>query len=177
MQMDAILNIDFVILDFIQSYMRCGFLDAVMVFFTRLGDGGIIWIVITLMCLYSEKYRKLGAAMTFALVIALIFGNELLKDLVRRPRPYTMREIALLITPPGGYSFPSGHTMASFAASNAIWLTHKKWGRWAFAVSALIAFSRVYLYVHFLSDVLCGVLFGLLFGYLAAVLIYRKLRF
>ena len=175
--MNTILGIDFLILDLIQNYMRCGFLDAVMVFFTRLGDGGIIWIVITLMCLYSEKYRKLGAALAFSLVIALIFGNELLKDLVRRPRPYTMREIALLITPPGGYSFPSGHTMASFAAANTIWLTHKKWGRWAFVIAAFIAFSRVYLYVHFPTDVLCGVIFGLLFGYLGAALIYRKLRF
>lgn len=175
--MNTILNIDFFLLDLIQNYLRCGFLDAVMVFFTQLGDNGIIWIVLTLIFLYTERYRKMGVAMTFALVIALLLGNELLKELIRRPRPFTFREISLLIPPPSGFSFPSGHTMASFAAANAIWLTHRRLGKWAFLVASIIAFSRVYLYVHFPTDVLCGTLFGLLFGYLGTALIYRKFRF
>ena len=175
--MDLVLKLDFYILDLIQNYLRCGFLDAVMVFFTRLGDSGIIWIVLTLICLYTEKYRKLGTAMTFALVIALIFGNELLKELVRRPRPFTYREIELLIPPPSGYSFPSGHTMASFSAATAVCLTHKKWGRWALLLAILISVSRMYLYVHFTTDVIAGALFGVLFGYLGTALIYRKFNF
>jgi len=175
--LNTILNIDIFILDLIQSTLRCGFLDAVMIFFTKIGDNGIIWIVLTLMFLYTEKYRKMGVAMTFALVIALLLGNELLKELVRRPRPFTLKEITLLIPPPSGFSFPSGHTMASFAAANAIRLTHRKIGNWAFLAAFLIAFSRIYLYVHFTTDVICGALFGLLFGYLGAALIYRKFRF
>lgn len=148
-----------------------------MVFFTKLGDSGLIWIIITLLCLYSDKYRKLGAAMTFALVIALLLGNELLKELISRPRPFTLNEISLLIPPPAGFSFPSGHTMASFAASGAILFTHKKFGKWAIILAMLISFSRMYLYVHFPTDVLCGVLFGLLFGYMGCVIIYKKFRF
>lgn len=175
--MDYILNIDFYILNFIQDYLRCGLLDHIMVFFTKLGDSGLIWIIITLLCLYSDKYRKLGAAMTFALVIALLLGNELLKELIKRPRPFTINEISLLIPPPAGFSFPSGHTMASFAASGAILFTHKKLGKWAIILAALISFSRMYLYVHFPTDVLCGVLFGLLFGYMGCVIIYKKFRF
>ncbi len=148
-----------------------------MVFFTKLGDGGLIWIILTLLCLYSDKYRKLGAAMTFSLVVALLLGNELLKELVRRPRPFTTGEISLLIPPPSGFSFPSGHTMASFAAAGAIYLPHKKLGKWALILAILISFSRIYLYVHFPTDVICGVLFGLLFGYMGCVIIYKKFRF
>ena len=148
-----------------------------MVFFTKLGDSGLIWIILTLLCLYSDKYRKLGAAMTFSLVVALLLGNEILKELIRRPRPFTLNEISLLIPPPSGFSFPSGHTMASFAAAGAICFTHKKLGKWALILATLISFSRMYLYVHFPTDVLCGVLFGLLFGYMGCVIIYKKFRF
>jgi len=113
--MDAILKFDYFVLDLIQNYMRCGFLDAVFVFFTRLGDGGFIWILLTLICLISEKYRKLGSCLAVSLVLCLLIGNEVLKEVFARQRPFYGTEISLWITPPGGYSFPSGHTMSSFA--------------------------------------------------------------
>lgn len=175
--MDAILKFDFFILDLIQNYMRCGFLDAVMMFFTKLGDNGIIWIVLTILCLITDKYRKLGSAMAVALVICLLVGNGVLKELFARQRPFQLNEISLLIAQPSGYSFPSGHTMSSFAAACAIGLTHKKFSKWAYILAGLIAFSRMYLYVHFLTDVLAGVLFGLLFGWIGAAIVYRKLKF
>lgn len=175
--MELILKADFYILDLIQNYLRCGFLDWLMVLFTRLGDSGVIWIVLTLMCLYSDKYRKLGAAMTFALVVALLLGNELLKELVKRPRPFTYTDIELLIPPPHGYSFPSGHTMASFSAATAVCLTQRRLGKWAAVLAVLISVSRMYLYVHFPTDVLCGAIFGVIFGYIGAAIIYRKIKF
>ena len=175
--MDAILKFDFFILDFIQGYMRCGFLDAVMVFFTKLGDNGLIWIVLTLICLITDKYRKLGSAMAIALVLSLLLGNEALKELVARPRPFQLKETALLIAAPPGYSFPSGHTMSSFAAAAAIGLMNKKHAAWAYVLASLIAFSRMYLYVHFFTDVLAGALLGVVFGWAGAAIVSRKLRF
>ena len=175
--MDLISKIDFSVLDFIQNYMRCGFLDAVFVFITKLGDAGFIWIVLTIICLITDKYRKLGSCLAVALVLCLVLGNEVLKEMFARQRPFQISELPLLITAPGGYSFPSGHTMSSFAAATSISLTHKKWGKWAYILAGLIAFSRMYLYVHFLTDVLAGVVFGILFGYLGAAIIYRKLSF
>lgn len=175
--MDAILKFDFFILDLIQNYMRCGFLDAVMVFFTKLGDNGIIWIALTLACLITDKYRKLGSAMAVALVICLLLGNEVLKEVFARPRPFQINEISLLIAAPSGYSFPSGHTMSSFAAATAIGLTHRKYAKWAYTLAVLIGFSRMYLYVHFFTDVLVGALFGILFGWLGAAIVYRRLKF
>lgn len=175
--MDIIYKIDFLVLDFIQNYMRCGFLDAVFVFFTKLGDNGIIWILLTLIFLATDKYRKLGSAMTISLTICLLLGNEVLKELFARQRPFLINEISLLIAPPGGYSFPSGHTMSSFAAAAAIALTHKSAAKWAYILAALIAFSRIYLYVHFLTDVLFGALFGILFGWIGTAIVYRKLDF
>lgn len=175
--MDLVLKFDYFILDLIQNYMRCGFLDAVFVFFTRLGDSGFIWILLTLICLITEKYRKLGSCLAVSLVLCLLIGNEVLKELFARQRPFYGTEISLLITPPGGYSFPSGHTMSSFAAASAIGLTHKRYAKWAYILAGIIAFSRMYLYVHFLTDVLVGVLLGILFGYIGAAIIYRKLSF
>lgn len=175
--MEAISKFDFFVLDFIQNYMRSGFLDAVMSFFTKIGDNGIIWIVLTLICLITDKYRKLGSAMAVSLVICLLLGNEVLKEVFARQRPYIINEIQLIIAPPGGYSFPSGHTMSSFAAAASIGLTHKKYAKWAYIIAGLIAFSRMYLYVHFLTDVLAGALFGLLFGWIGTAIVYRKLKF
>lgn len=175
--MDLIYKIDFFILDFIQKFLKCDFLDAVMVFFTKLGDDGIIWIVITLLCLLSDKYRKTGSALTFALVLCLLLGNEVLKESFMRLRPFQQREIQLLIPAPSGYSFPSGHTMSSFAAAFVFYFTHRKFFKWTVILAGLIAFSRIYLCVHFFTDVFVGVLFGILFGYLGAVIIYRKFKF
>ena len=148
-----------------------------MVFFTKLGDDGIIWIAITLICLITDKYRKVGSALTIALVICLLLGNEVLKEGFMRLRPFQQREFSLIIPAPSGYSFPSGHTMSSFAAAFVFYFVQKRYFKWALCLAVLISFSRMYLYVHFFSDVLVGALFGILFGYLGAVIIYRKFKF
>lgn len=105
------------------------------------------------------------------LTFCLIFGNLLLKPLVARIRPYDLMEgIELLIKPLKDYSFPSGHTMASFACASVFWHyrdTFKKWSIVALVLAFCVAFSRLYLYVHFPTDVLCGGLLGWLFGWIA----------
>lgn len=166
--MEKILNFDFFILDFIRENLTCGFLNGLMVFFTRLGDGGFVWIILGLFCLFSSKRKKAGAAITVSLVLALFIGNLLLKNLAARPRPFHIKDVALLIPAPYGYSFPSGHTTASFAAAVSLWKFRKKEGTAALALAAVIGFSRMYLYVHFFTDVLCGAAIGGIFGYLGA---------
>ena len=104
--------------------------------------------------------------MAAALLCGLIFGNLLLKPLIARVRPYDLREgIELLISKPSDYSFPSGHTLASFEAAVVLMVRERKRFGWAALVLAvLIAFSRLYLYVHYPSDVLGGILLGTAFA-------------
>ena len=148
------------ILYWIQN-IHSSLLDSIMIFITSLGNAGIIWIVLAIIFLFTKKYRKCGIAMALALLLSFIFGNVILKNLFERPRPsWVDTSIALLIKNPRDYSFPSGHSFASFAGATAIFIYHKKEGIAALILAALIAFSRLYLFVHYPSDVILGSIFG-----------------
>ena len=149
------------ILDFIQEHLRCGFLDNIMVLLTRLADDGIVWIVLAISLLCFKQTRKMGITLCLALLINLLICNITLKPLVARIRPFDFaEEIQLIISKPSDFSFPSGHTSASFAGAAAVFAYNKKYGTLALVFASLIAFSRLYLYVHFPSDVLAGALVG-----------------
>ena len=136
-------------------------LDKAMVFISQLGNSGMIWIIIGLLMLCYKNYRKCGVAVLFALIFCLIFGNGLIKNLVARPRPcWIDTSVMLLIPTPTDFSFPSGHTFSSFAAAICIFFYHKKEGSLALALAILIAFSRLYLFVHFPTDILGGIALG-----------------
>lgn len=139
-------------------------LDKIMLFFTHLGEIGFIWILIGVGLLFSKKYRKYGIILLLGLLSGLLVGNVFLKNIVARPRPSWLQEMALLIKNPTDYSFPSGHTLSSFIAATILTLTNRKWGYWAIPLASLIAFSRLYLYVHFPSDVLFGMVLGIILG-------------
>lgn len=143
-----------------------------MVFITRLGDAGIIWIVLSIVLLLIPKTRKSGAVMVAALVVDVLLCNIVLKNLVARTRPYDVNTgVHLLVAKLHDYSFPSGHTAASFASVTALYLAgEKKLWKFALVLACLIAISRLYLYVHYPTDVLGGILFGVISGYLG----YRK---
>lgn len=165
---------DFAILDFIQSHLRCEFLDVVMPLITKLGDAGILWILSALILLLIPKTRKTGAAMAAALVLEALFCNLLLKPLVARTRPYDINTaVQLLIAAPIDFSFPSGHTGASFAAVSALFFRKNRLWIPAAVLSVLIGFSRLYLYVHYPTDVLAGVVIGIFFGWLGSMLIQK----
>lgn len=155
--------LDWSILNVIQELFKSDFMNTVMPMITSLGNAGIIWIIIGLCMTISKKYRKTGIFVLVGLLMGLIIGNGLVKNLVARPRPCWLNpDFRLLIECPTDYSFPSGHTQASFISATIITLKHRKMGLIVIPLAVLIGFSRLYLYVHFPSDVLGGAIMGIL---------------
>lgn len=162
------------ILDFIHEHLACRFLDAIMPIITKFGDGGIFWIAVALMFIIIKKTRKTGISMGTALLIGLIIGNLILKNSFARIRPYDLNTAIrpdLLVKALSDYSFPSGHTLASFEAATVLLIRDKRFGIPAVILAVLIAFSRLYLYVHYPSDVLAGAVLGTFIGFLSCKLI------
>lgn len=162
-------SFDFSILDFIQEHMRSGIGDAIMQTVSFAGDKGMIWVGLSLILLAIPKTRKLGAAVAAALVIEVLICNVIIKPYVARIRPCDINTaIQLLVTHPSDYSFPSGHTGAAFASTGA--LLGQKSRIWipSFILSLFIAFSRLYLYVHYPTDVMAGALLGIMTGLLGS---------
>ena len=172
------MGIELNILDWFQT-LHTPFLDKLMVFITSLGNAGIIWIVMTIVFLLIPKMRKTGAVMAAALIIDLLLCNVILKNLVARTRPYDVNTgVQLLVSRLHDYSFPSGHTAAAFASVTALYLAgEKKLWKPVLVLACLIGISRLYLYVHYPTDVLGGALAGAISGYLGyrfiQVIFYR----
>lgn len=178
---EAVQSIDISCVRFVREHIANAFLDAVMPIVTFFGEDGIFWIVVTLLMLVFKKTRKTGFVMALSLIFGLIVGNLTLKPLVARPRPYTVDTgVAMLIDGLSDYSFPSGHTLCCFETSVSLLLCgYKKWGSAALALAFVVAFSRVYLYVHYPTDVIVGAILGTLFAFLAFYIvkkIYDKLE-
>ena len=171
--LEHVTSFDRSILRALYAVMNCGpmgkFLDTVMPKITVLGDNGYFWIALAVILLIPKKTRRTGAAMLVAMLLGLIFCNGIIKHLVMRTRPYDtwgfpLRRDSLLIPALNDYSFPSGHTTSSVAASTAIFKDHSVLGFVAFLFALLIAFSRLYLGVHYPSDVFGGLILGFLMG-------------
>lgn len=154
MEMDLLLAI---------QKMDTPFLDFFFSHITALGDMGILWITIGILLLCTRRYRRQGLLLLLSLLFAFLSGNVLLKNLVARDRPcWLYPDIPLLIENPKDYSFPSAHSMVGFAAAVSVWYTNRRWGIAALVTAALIAFSRLYLFVHWPTDVLVGIILGVL---------------
>lgn len=172
-------HFDLPILDWIAETLHCDFLDFLMPLITVLGDAGIFWIAVAVILLFLPKYRKIGLGMSAALIIGLLVCNVTLKPLIARPRPYDYqwmhfgKSIELLIAKPHDFSFPSGHTLASFEGATVLFIGNKKMGIPAMILACLIAFSRMYLYVHYPTDVLVSVVLGIGFGFLGNYLVKK----
>ena len=166
------------ILDFIQEHFKCGFLDWLMPLITKLGDGGIFWIAVAVVLLFTKKYRKTGAMMGVALLLGLLIGNLTLKPLVARVRPYDMPgvRVDLLVERLSDASFPSGHTLACFEAATVLMINDKRLGIPAMGIAVAVALSRLYLYVHYPTDVLAGAVLGTLFGFAACLIVNRAVK-
>ncbi len=147
------------ILLYIKANMHGTIMDKVMVISTYLGNGGIVWIIIIVLLMISKKYRRIGFMALAALVLSTILGDVVLKNVVKRIRPSA---INLLIAKPLSYSFPSGHTTSSFAVAGVLARYFKNYAFEFLSLASLIAFSRLYLYVHYPTDVLGGIVLGLI---------------
>ncbi len=138
-------------------------LNSFMIFVSALGDNGLVWIALSLAFLVVPGTRRRGLNMLLALAFSFLVGNLILKNLIARPRPFTVdTQVTLLIPVPSEYSFPSGHTLSSFTAAVTLFLYHRLWGFAACILASLIAFSRMYLFVHYPTDILGGILLGIL---------------
>ena len=147
----------------IQNNIRNDFLNPVIIWITRLGDGGRIWIIISLILIVIKKTRKTGFLMLIALGLSYMINNLILKNLIARARPYeTIEGLSSLIGIQSDFSFPSGHTGSSFAGAGVLLCSpYKKWCIFAMILAVLIGFSRLYVGVHYPTDVLCGAMSGM----------------
>ncbi len=156
-------NIDNSILLFIKNNMHSNIMDKVMIAITALDNGGAIWIIIAVLLMINKKYRKISFVVLGALLLSAILGEGILKHVIQRIRPSAdIPAINMLIAKPLSYSFPSGHTASSFAGAAVLSNYLKKYKLVFFGLASLIAFSRLYLYVHYPTDVLAGIILGLI---------------
>lgn len=159
--MGIITKIDFKILDFIQDHLTCDFLDILMPKITMLGELGAIWIILSIILIITKKYRRYGIFMLVGMLMGVLLGNLILKNLAARERPFTIEGVKILINAPQDYSFPSGHTLSSVIGAFIMTAANRKFGFFAIPLALLIAFSRLYLFVHFPTDVLAAILLGI----------------
>lgn len=168
-----IAQLDYAILEWFLS-LQNDLLTPILRFITYLGEAGAIWIVIGVIFTIWKTTRWIGITMLLALIFTLIVGNLTLKPLIARPRPNWIHpEVELLIKNPTDYSFPSGHAMSSFAAATAAWLWNRKIG-WIMIIGAMImAFTRLYFFVHYPTDILAGMMIGIVLANLAYAIVKR----
>lgn len=166
------MGLEIQILDWIQN-LHGPVGDAFWPLVTRLGDAGTIWILLAVVLLIIPRTRKSGAVLAVALCVDLVLCNRILKPVIARVRPFDVNTaVSLLIPKPGDFSFPSGHTAASFTAAAALYFAgEKKLWKPALALASLIAFSRLYLYVHYPTDILGGMAVGVIAGFTGFVIV------
>ena len=166
-------SFDLPILDWIQANLSCGVMDILMPIITYFGEDGIGWIAWAVLLLFFKKHRRTGLGMAFALALGFVICNLTLKPLIGRIRPYDFQAenygiaIKLLVEGLHDYSFPSGHTIASIEAAMVILLNNRKMGIPAMILALLIAFSRLYLYVHYPTDVIASLILGVVIALIA----------
>lgn len=159
------MSFDWSILHWIQHTLVCPALDFLMPKITLLGNGGAIWLLAAVALLITKKYRRYGVYLLAGLAAGVLSGNVVLKNLIARPRPCWLdTSVQLLIANPTDYSFPSGHTLSSVIGATILTKADRRFGYAAIPLAALIAFSRLYLYVHFPTDILGAVVLGVAIG-------------
>ncbi|MDO5715902.1 MAG: phosphatase PAP2 family protein [Tissierellia bacterium] len=141
--------------------------NRIMIFLTHLGTGGFIWLIIIAVSILGQWDVRIGLNMVLAMSLSFLLCNLILKPLVRRERPSWNRKEYLLIKNPRDFSFPSGHTSSSFAAATTVFFYQQKLGIFLLIIAILIAFSRIYHYVHYPSDVIVGIALGIFCAFLA----------
>lgn len=162
--MDSLQSMDIMILTQLRNFFHAPWLDRLMILISTLGDNGLLWIGLgVLLFLLGNRrnpWRTWGILLLLSLAANALVCNVLLKPMIARVRPYDLLGYEILVPRLADFSFPSGHTSASFAAATAIYAMNKRWGIVVFIFATLMGFSRLYLGVHFPSDVFAGALLG-----------------
>lgn len=177
---DSFLNFDLSIFQWVQSIQN-GFLDMFFKIYTTLGEAGILFIAIAVPLMLTKKYRKVGLTMIIALVVMVIGNNVILKSIFARPRPFNLDPdkyawwfksyvFPEIVSRPSSYSFPSGHTSSAFAAAFAAMAHNRKWGTLLMVLAFLMGFSRIYVEVHYPSDVIGGFFVGIIYALIGILL-------
>ena len=166
---------------FLYSIPRTAALDSFFLAITRIaGSYGQLWLIVAVLLLIFKKTRRAGAAVLISYLAVFVFGQLLLKHVISRPRPCQIDQaFNLLVSRPSSSSFPSTHSAWAFGGATAIFMRHRKAGAAAYIVAALIAFSRLYLFLHFPTDVLFGIALGIALGVAAnrlSELLFRKMQ-
>lgn len=176
--LDFLMNLDGNILLFLQEYVRNPVLTPVLKLITTLGNGGAIWIALAVLLLCIPKTRRIGCMAVAALLGTLLVNNMILKNLVARTRPYEVIEgLTYIVRQPVDYSFPSGHAGCSFAVAGILFRRMPgRYGIPALILAVLISLSRLYVGVHYPSDVLFGVISGIAISYAAEAVVDRISR-
>lgn len=159
------------ILWWIRENLANPFCDTVMPYVSSLARHGEFWILLALILLCFKKTRKAGVAMGLAMAFGFLVGNIGLKNIIARTRPYDMVKVEVLVKHLSDFSFPSGHTLVSFNAALALHHYHRRWGVAAILLATVIALSRLYLFVHYPTDVVAGFLLALLLAFASCRLV------
>ena len=169
---------DLAIVLFVQNHIRAEWMDGFWKFLSFLGDKGLVWIAIGLVCICFPKTRKAGIWALLVMLGCWLFNDYVLKGLAARERPFVASNLVVPLVMADGYSFPSGHTCSSFASAFVYWkMLPKPYGAAALLLAALIAFSRIYVGVHYPLDVFGGILVAFLGSSLMMEVRKRKERF
>ena len=172
-----ITKLDFTVLYWIQENIRTEWLDSVCAFLSWAFELGIPWLILGVVLFCFKKTRAAGAMLVVAVVITFFFNELAVKNAVNRERPCTIdTTIPLAVEKPTSFSFPSGHTASCFAAAGVLMFTHKKIGIPLILFAVIMGLSRMYLFVHFPTDVIAGAVMGLLMAWVT-VLIFRELKY
>ncbi|GAA0122719.1 MAG: phosphatase PAP2 family protein [Clostridium argentinense] len=160
-------TVDKTLIDFIHHNLRNPLFDKLMPLITHLGDGGAIWIIISIILLFNKDYSHIGFLCLISLLLSTVLTEGIIKNIVERVRPIIRYPISdPLINIPKSFSFPSGHTSSSFAVATILFILLPQYKIIPIVLALLIGFSRIYLYVHYPSDVFAGILVGILSAFI-----------
>ena len=167
---EAVTAWDASVITAISENVNSAFLTTFFRIVTLLGECGIFWIAAAVVLLFFKKTRRCGICIGASLLIGVIIGNGIIKNVVARPRPYdAIAGIESVVSHLSDYSFPSGHSLCCFEAATALAMNRTRWAIPAYVAAVLVAVSRLFLFVHYPTDVICGALLGILFGVLGSL--------